>query len=46
MMDTEPRHEDEMPELTHRHEFRYDIKDWWCYDCDTVTDFCQELNPT
>lgn len=43
-MDTEPRHEDELPERTHEHGWRPDIKDMWCYNCETVTDFCKELN--
>ena len=29
----------------HRRRYRSDISDWWCDDCETVTDFCQELNP-
>lgn len=30
---------------THRHEYRTDLADWWCHDCETVTDYCQDLNP-
>lgn len=33
------------PEPKHKHEFRRDIADWWCVECDTVTDYCQQLNP-
>lgn len=29
----------------HRHEHRRDLADWWCHDCQTVTDFCQQTNP-
>lgn len=29
--------------MTHHHRYRSDISDWWCDDCDTVTDFCTEL---
>jgi hypothetical protein len=29
--------------VTHHHRYRSDISDWWCDDCDTVTDFCTEL---
>jgi hypothetical protein len=29
----------------HVHNFRSDIGDWWCRDCGTVTDFCEQLNP-
>jgi hypothetical protein len=32
------------PIHSHRHSYRTDINDWWCYDCDTVTDFCVEYN--
>lgn len=42
-METEPRHEEEQ-QNTHRHEFDYERKDWWCHDCETVTDYCKELN--
>lgn len=24
----------------HDHVYYSDINDWWCRDCDTVTDFC------
>ena len=29
----------------HAHEYRDEIADWWCIECQTVTDFCQQLNP-
>lgn len=29
----------------HWHYFRPDIKDIWCEECQTVTDYCQQLNP-
>ena len=29
----------------HAHTYRADISDWYCTDCDTVTDYCQQLNP-
>lgn len=29
--------------MSHHHHYRSDISDWWCDDCDTVTDFCTEL---
>ena len=32
-------------EPTHRHEYRRDIADWWCHDCDTVSDSCTQTNP-
>jgi hypothetical protein len=32
-------------EPQHRHEYRRDLADWWCHDCETVTDFCQQVNP-
>lgn len=31
---------------SHWHYFRADIKDMWCHECDTVTDFCQQINPS
>ena len=31
-------------EKKHHHEYRRDIADWWCHNCDTVTDFCTQLN--
>jgi hypothetical protein len=30
----------------HAHAYRADIADWWCDDCETVTDFCQQINPS
>lgn len=30
---------------SHHHYFREDIADIWCDECDTVTDYCQQLNP-
>jgi hypothetical protein len=32
-------------EPEHHHEYRHDVADWWCHDCETVTDFCQQTNP-
>lgn len=29
---------------THQHYFDYEIKDWWCGNCENVTDYCIELN--
>lgn len=29
----------------HRRRYRFDISDWWCDDCETITDWCQQLNP-
>lgn len=29
----------------HSHTYRSDLSDWWCVDCDTVTDHCQQINP-
>jgi hypothetical protein len=29
--------------VAHHHRYRSDLADWWCDDCDTVTDFCTEL---
>lgn len=29
--------EDE-PRQTHLHEFDYEIKDWWCFNCNTMTE--------
>lgn len=40
-MDTEPGRE---PLLSHHHSFREDLNDMWCHNCQTVTDFCKELN--
>ena len=34
------------PTLTHTHHYRDDIADWWCDECDTVTDYCQQINPS
>lgn len=39
-----PHFDDYEEEPQHRHGYRPDISDWWCYDCDTVTDFCKQLN--
>lgn len=25
----------------HRHGYRFDVGDWWCFDCATVTDYCE-----
>ena len=25
---------------THHHIYDTNISDWWCLDCDTVTDYC------
>lgn len=37
---------EDVPESpAHRHYFRADIADWWCEACDTVTDYCQQINP-
>lgn len=32
--------DDDAPTARHAHTYRADIKDWWCIDCDTVTDYC------
>lgn len=32
------------PTKPHKHGYRWDLNDWWCFDCDTVTDFCSYLN--
>lgn len=32
-------------ERKHHHYFRPDIADMWCSECDTVTDYCQQINP-
>lgn len=29
-------------ERFHLWSHRDDVKDWWCWDCDTVTDYCME----
>lgn len=29
----------------HKHYYDPTISDWWCRECDTVTDYCQQLNP-
>lgn len=29
----------------HRHYFRPDLADMWCEQCETVTDYCQQINP-
>lgn len=29
-----------MHERSHHHTYHADIADWWCEDCDTVTDYC------
>ena len=28
----------------HHHHYRPDISDWWCRECDTVTDYCTALD--
>lgn len=30
--------------LSHHHRYDYELADWWCDNCRTVTDFCKELN--
>lgn len=30
----------------HSRWYRRDIADWWCNDCQTVADYCQQTNPT
>lgn len=30
---------------THSHYYDSVISDWWCRDCDTVTDYCTENSP-
>lgn len=25
--------------------YRADISDWWCEDCQTLGDYCQQINP-
>lgn len=32
-------------ERQHRHAYDAARADWWCHDCQTVTDFCQQTNP-
>ena len=32
-------------ERQHRHEYRDEIADWWCEDCQTVTDYCHQIAP-
>ena len=27
----------------HEHTYRWDVADWWCKDCDTVTDYCAQV---
>ena len=27
----------------HLHHYRGDINEWFCSDCDTVTDYCEDL---
>ena len=39
------RHVAAVLEREHRHEYRRDLADWWCHDCQTVTDWCQQTNP-
>lgn len=29
----------------HSHTYRSDLSSWWCQECDTATDFCQQINP-
>lgn len=29
----------------HHHTYRPDLSDWWCEDCQTVTDYCDEGSP-
>ena len=26
----------------HHHYYRHDVSDWWCRECDTVTDYCTD----
>jgi hypothetical protein len=30
---------------SHVFTYRFDVSDWWCEQCDTVSDFCQQINP-
>lgn len=39
------RDQDGEPEDAHAHEYRRDLADWWCHTCQTVTDYCQQVNP-
>lgn len=38
-------YDEDLAVVDHVHTYRADISDWWCVDCDTVTDYCQQLNP-
>lgn len=29
----------------HRHGWLADVSDWWCADCEAVTDFCSQARP-
>lgn len=31
-------------EPEHRHEYRADLADWWCHDCQSITDHCEQMN--
>lgn len=37
-----PADGEELP--AHHHYYLYEISDWWCDNCQTVTDYCKELN--
>ena len=28
----------------HHHFYRFHVSDWWCRECDTVTDYCTQQN--
>lgn len=38
--------EDDFTTVTHLHAYDREIADWWCHDCETVTDYCQQINPS
>lgn len=38
-------YDEDLTVADHHHYFRPDIADMWCEECDTVTDYCQQINP-
>lgn len=34
-----------MTTTTHQHGYRADYGTWWCFTCQTCTDYCQQINP-
>jgi hypothetical protein len=41
-----PGFADEDARTEHEHIYRRDIADWWCVECNTAADRCQQLDPT